>query len=172
MSSSTPPAQGGIQILGRAEAVVDVSVIMQPQFPQSFVENMEVPQTQFFDRVVVQLLHRDRYTVQTVQKSVEFAQVQTLVLLGHPLLYNDRWCSDKVYATWTSQESHHTKILGDLIKNTVYWCNLKLAQKKGLQFYQTRSHAIVLYNTLPAICIEKAGGGDEHSINGAVSEWC
>ena len=41
-------------------------------------------------------------------------------------------------------------------QNTVYWCNLKLAQKKGLQFYQTRSHAIVLYNTPPAICIEKA----------------
>ena len=34
--------------------------------------------------------------------------------------------------------------------------DLKLAQKKGLQFYQTRSHAIVLYNTLPATCFEKA----------------
>ena len=64
---------------------MDVSVIMQPQFPQSFVENIEVPQTQFFDRVVVQLLHRDRYTVQTVQKSVEVAQVQFLDWLGHPL---------------------------------------------------------------------------------------
>ena len=41
-------------------------------------------------------------------------------------------------------------------QNTVYWCNFKLAQKRGLQFYQTRSHAIVLCNTLPAICIEKA----------------
>ena len=41
-------------------------------------------------------------------------------------------------------------------QNTVYWCNLKLAQKRGLQFYQTRSHAIVLNNTLPADCIEKA----------------
>ena len=100
---------------------MDVSVIM-PQFSQSFVENMEVPQTQFFDRVVVQLLHRDRYTVQTVQKSVEFAQVQFLDLLGHPLLYNDRCLglteqktveerSDKVNATWTSQESHYTKNL-------------------------------------------------------------
>ena len=39
---------------------------MQPQFPQSFVENVEVPQTQFFDRVVVQLLHRDRYTTGAV----------------------------------------------------------------------------------------------------------
>ena len=55
-------SQGGIQILGRAEAVVAV------HFPQ-FVENVEVPQTQFFDRVV-QLLQRDRYTVQTVQNSL------------------------------------------------------------------------------------------------------
>ena len=35
-------------------------------------------------------------------------------------------------------------------QNKVYWCNLKLAQKNGLQFYQTRSHATVLYNTLTA----------------------
>ena len=42
------------------------------------------------------------------------------------------------------------------LQNEVYWCNLKLAQERGLQFYQTRSHAIVLYNTLPAVCIEKA----------------
>ena len=39
--------------------------------------------------------------------------------------------------------------------NTIYWCNLKLAQRKGLQFYQTRSHAITLTSTPPAICIEK-----------------
>ena len=41
-------------------------------------------------------------------------------------------------------------------KNTVCWCNLKLAQKKGLQCSQTRSHAMVLCNILPAGCIEKA----------------
>ena len=39
--------------------------------------------------------------------------------------------------------------------NTVYWCNLQLAQTKGLQFYQTPSHSIALLNTLLAICIEK-----------------
>ena len=41
-------------------------------------------------------------------------------------------------------------------QNTVFWCNLKLAQEKGLRFYQTQSHAVVLYNTLLAACIEKA----------------
>ena len=38
----------------------------------------------------------------------------------------------------------------------VFLCNLKLAQETGLQFYSTRSHAVVLHNTLPAACIEKA----------------
>ena len=42
------------------------------------------------------------------------------------------------------------------LETTVLWCNLKFAQEKGLQFYQTRSHAVVLYNTLPAVCNEKA----------------
>ena len=33
---------------------------------------------------------------------------------------------------------------------------LKVAPEKDLQFYQTLSHAVVLYNTLPAACIENA----------------
>ena len=41
-------------------------------------------------------------------------------------------------------------------KKTVYWVGIRLAQKKGLKFYQTRSNAIILYNTLPACCIPKA----------------
>ena len=39
--------------------------------------------------------------------------------------------------------------------NTVNWCNLKLVQRKGLQFHRTRSHAITLSSTLPAIGIDK-----------------
>ena len=35
------------------------------------------------------------------------------------------------------------------LQDTVYWCNLLLAQERGLQFYQTRSNAVVLYDTLP-----------------------
>ena len=35
-------------------------------------------------------------------------------------------------------------------QNTVYWVDIRLAQKKGLKFYQTRSNANILYNTLPA----------------------
>ena len=40
-------------------------------------------------------------------------------------------------------------------QNTVHWLDIKHAQKKGLKFYQTRSNAIILYNTLPAYCIQK-----------------
>ena len=42
-----------------------------------------------------------------------------------------------------------------LHQHTVYWCHLMAAQSEGLQFYQTRSNAIILYNTLPAVCIER-----------------
>ena len=41
-------------------------------------------------------------------------------------------------------------------QDTVYWVDIPLAQKKGLKFYQTRSNAIILYDTLPAYCIPKA----------------
>ena len=42
-------------------------MITQLQVQKSFVEYVEVPQTQFSDRVVgIWLRHRDRYTVQIV----------------------------------------------------------------------------------------------------------
>ena len=40
-------------------------------------------------------------------------------------------------------------------QNTVYWVDIKLDTKKGLKFYQTRSNAIILHETLPAYCIPK-----------------
>ena len=40
-------------------------------------------------------------------------------------------------------------------QNTVYWVDIKLARKKGLKFYQTRSNAIILHETLPTCCIPK-----------------
>ena len=40
-------------------------------------------------------------------------------------------------------------------QNTVYWVDINLALKKGLTFYQTRSNAIILQETLPACCIPK-----------------
>ena len=40
-------------------------------------------------------------------------------------------------------------------QNTVYWVDINLAMKKGLKFYQTRSNATILYDTLTAYCISK-----------------
>ena len=40
-------------------------------------------------------------------------------------------------------------------QNAVYWVDINLALKKGLKFYQTRSNAIILHETLPAYCIPK-----------------
>ena len=40
-------------------------------------------------------------------------------------------------------------------QNTVYWVDVNLAQRKGFKFHQTRSNAIILYDTLPAYCVSK-----------------
>ena len=40
-------------------------------------------------------------------------------------------------------------------QNTVYWVDKQLAQQKGFTFCQTRSNAIILYDTFPAYCIPK-----------------
>ena len=37
----------------------------------------------------------------------------------------------------------------------VYWVDINLDIEKGLTFYQTRSNAIILQETLPAYCIPK-----------------
>ena len=41
-------------------------------------------------------------------------------------------------------------------QNAVYWVDIKLAQRKGFKFYQIRSNAIKLFDTLPAYCTPKA----------------
>ena len=40
-------------------------------------------------------------------------------------------------------------------QDAVYWVDINLAIQKGLTFYQTRSNAIILQETLPAYCIPK-----------------
>ena len=52
----------------------------------------------------------------------------------------------------------HAQYLHEALKrnqDAVYWVDINLALKKGLEFYQTRSNAIILYDTLPAYCIPK-----------------
>ena len=36
-------------------------------------------------------------------------------------------------------------------QDTVYWVDFQLAQRTGLKFYQTRSNAVILYDTHPSI---------------------
>ena len=40
-------------------------------------------------------------------------------------------------------------------QDTVYWVDIQLAQQQGLKFYQTRSNAVIFYDTLPACCISQ-----------------
>ena len=41
-------------------------------------------------------------------------------------------------------------------QDTVYWVDFQLVHRKRLKFYQTRSNAVILYDTLTAYCISKA----------------
>ena len=40
-------------------------------------------------------------------------------------------------------------------QDAVFWINLARAQDKGLQFWQTRTDAVIVYNSVPADCIYK-----------------
>ena len=40
-------------------------------------------------------------------------------------------------------------------QDTVYWVDFQLAQRKGLNFYQTRCNAHILHDTLPASIYKK-----------------
>ena len=40
-------------------------------------------------------------------------------------------------------------------QDAVYWVDIDIAIEKGLTFYQTRSNAIILQETLPAYCMPK-----------------
>ena len=73
-------------------AVVDVPVVTQHKFQQSFVDFFKVPQLQFIDRVLVfpvmpQSLVR---TVQTVQKVGDSTAQFLGRQLTRPLFFNDR----------------------------------------------------------------------------------
>ena len=64
------------------------------------------------------------------------------------------WANDWRYSSSVDPLNKNTQISEH--QNTVYSVNINLALKKGLKFYQTRSNAVILYDTLPAYCIPKA----------------
>ena len=66
--------------------------------------------------------------------------------------------SGETYATCHKQESRQTKTWKRFQK-TVFWCNLKVAQQRGLQFYHTRSNAVhtACRVTEKAICMKNKG---------------
>ena len=55
----------------------------------------------------------------------------------------------------SSSKKFKKKPNGNAIKNTLYWVRLKEAQDQGLEFWQTKSCAIVTYVTVPGDCIDR-----------------
>ena len=61
-----------------------------------------------------------------------------------------------IRSTWKHRVMHNTCIKhGRDIRTQCIWVDINLALRKGLKFYQTRSNAIILHETLPAYCILK-----------------
>ena len=53
------------------------------------------------------------------------------------------------------RSTQHSMKQGRTHQNTESWVDINLAIEKGLTFYETRSNAIILQETLPAYCIPK-----------------
>ena len=93
----SPPAQGGILILGKAEAAAPpvVSVTVQLKFQQSIVEFFKVPQLQFFDRVVATTVALQRQGSQCkLYRRPEISRCRFLDGRRHA-----RWCAnDRIWS--------------------------------------------------------------------------
>ena len=64
---------------------------------------------------------------------------------------------ERFNTNWTNQGSYRINILGDLITIQCIGAIYSSLRREDCSFTQTRSLAIVLYNTLLAICIEESG---------------
>ena len=62
----------------------------------------------------------------------------------------------RIRSTWMHRDLHGTCTKHGKDTKTLCIASTKLAQQKGFKFYQTRSNAIILYDTLPANCIPNA----------------
>ena len=62
---------------------------------------------------------------------------------------------DEEYQDLTRPRGVQYKCKWILHQAAIYWINLRKVQYKGLKFWQTRSHAIILYDSVPADCTEK-----------------
>ena len=64
---------------------------------------------------------------------------------------------EEEYQDLSKPRKVHFKSKWKIIQDAIYLINLKQAQDKGLQCWQTRSHAIFLHDSVPADCIGESG---------------
>ena len=64
------------------------------------------------------------------------------------------WRKSKV--TCRNQERYTSRLIGNALKTPcIYWIHQARAQEKNVTFWQTKSHAIIAYKTVPPDCIER-----------------
>ena len=106
------------------------------------------------ERIYRPLLPRREREWIEVEKSLNRGRQAVFLTTVNPM--EDGSCLGETPCDLTKPKIAPYKNTWKRFQNTVFWCNSNLAQEKDLQFHQTRSHAVVLYNTLPAACVEKA----------------
>ena len=63
----------------------------------------------------------------------------------------------------------HCKSKWKHTQDAVNWIHMAKAQEKGLTFWQTRSHAIFVHDSVPADCIEKISENGENTLHPRLS---
>ena len=66
-----------------------------------------------------------------------------------------RFLGDARIRIYRNHERYNTKSKWKMTQDVMYWINSRKAEDKGLTFWQTRSRAFILYDSVPADCIEK-----------------
>ena len=81
---------------------------------------------------------------------------------------------EEEYQDLSKPRKIHCKGKWKIIQVAIYWVSLKKAQDNGLKIWQTRSHAMILYGSVPADCLEKVvrtkTGGEYQMWRGFVLE--
>ena len=74
----------------------------------------------------------------------------------HPFTpMDDNWVDQEENLICLNPGTPGTSMCGKSHKTPSHWVDIGRAQRMGRIFYQTRSNAMILHDTLPPVCIER-----------------
>ena len=120
------------------------------QSPKEFLSKMSVESEEFTGRIIFMSMFND-----ISWGGQYWSKRQTVFFTSVDPMNKEHRDPDKIDLDAPRLAWYHQK-KWKKHQNTVYWVDIKLPQRKGFKFCQTRSNAIILYDKLPAFCIPKA----------------